>query len=140
MSYIPSTQIGRREYSNAAIAVAGYLLQEQTRETFTDCVQKAVLRPIGMTASSFTLTSQARSRLAHAIIRTYDGRILDAPTFGLGMAPAGCTSWRNKGSACMKPNGGISISMIGKVILFSIMLLNNLTRVLRGISDQAIEE
>ncbi len=85
--YPPGTHT---KYSNAAIAVVGYLLQQQSSQPFTDYVQKTVLEPLGMTDSSFVPTQQIRKHLAHAVIRTYDGRTIDAPTFELGMTPAGC--------------------------------------------------
>ncbi len=78
------------KYSNAAIAVVGYLLQEHYGQPFPGYVRDAVLRPLGMTNSSFVPTSQVSEALARASIRTYDGRVLDAPTFQLGMMPAGC--------------------------------------------------
>ena len=43
-----------------------------------------------MNNSAFTPTPEVQAKLAHAFIWTYDGRIFDAPTFQLGMAPAGC--------------------------------------------------
>jgi len=78
------------KYSNAAIAVAGYVLEKLSGEPFTSYVQRAVLKPLGMDSSSFTPTSEVEAKLAHSFIWTYDNRIFDAPTFQLGMAPAGC--------------------------------------------------
>ena len=78
------------KYSNAAIAVAGYVLERQSGQPFTDYVRDAVLRPLGMNSSAFTPTPDVLAKLAHSFIWTYDGRIFDAPTFQLGMAPAGC--------------------------------------------------
>jgi CubicO group peptidase (beta-lactamase class C family)/D-alanyl-D-alanine dipeptidase len=85
--YPPGTHT---KYSNAAIAVVGYLLEKQTGQPFTSYVRDAVLQPLGMTASAFTPTPEVLAKLAHASIWTYDGRVFDAPTFQLGMAPAGC--------------------------------------------------
>jgi CubicO group peptidase (beta-lactamase class C family)/D-alanyl-D-alanine dipeptidase len=84
--YPPGTHT---KYSNAAIAVAGAVLERLAGEPFADYVQKAVLGPLGMTHSSFRLTSEVSASLAKAFLWTYDGRVLDAPTFQLGMAPAG---------------------------------------------------
>jgi D-alanyl-D-alanine dipeptidase len=85
--YPPGTHT---KYSNAAIAVAGYVLEKQSGQPFTTYVRDAVLKPLGMSASAFTPTPEVLSKLAHAFIWTYDGRVFDAPTFQLGMAPAGC--------------------------------------------------
>lgn len=85
--YAPGTHT---KYSNAAIAVAGYLLEHKSGTPFTTYVRDTVLQPLGMTNSAFTPTPEVLAKLAHAYIWTYDGRLFDAPTFQLGMAPAGC--------------------------------------------------
>ncbi len=85
--YQPGTHT---KYSNAAIAVAGYVLERLSGEPFTNYVQKAVLEPLGMNNSSFVPAPRITAKLAHSFMWTYDGRTFDAPTFQLGMAPAGC--------------------------------------------------
>jgi CubicO group peptidase (beta-lactamase class C family)/D-alanyl-D-alanine dipeptidase len=85
--YPPGTHI---KYSNAAIAVAGYVLEQRSGQPFREYLQKTLLEPLGMDNSSFAPTPQVESKLAHAFIWTYDGRTFDAPIFQLGMAPAGC--------------------------------------------------
>lgn len=85
--YPPGTHT---KYSNAAIAVAGYVLEHQSGKPFTTYVRDTVLQPLGMNASSFTPTPDVLAKLAHAFIWTYDGRVFDAPAFQLGIAPAGC--------------------------------------------------
>ena len=85
--YPPGTHT---KYSNAAIAIVGYVLEKQSGQPFTTYVRDAVLKPLGMSASAFTPTPDVLAKLAHASIWTYDGRVFDAPTFQLGMAPAGC--------------------------------------------------
>ncbi len=85
--YAPGTHT---KYSNAAIAVAGYVLEKQTGQAFTSYVRDAVLKPLGMDHSAFAPTPEILANLAKASIWTYDGRLFDAPTFELGMAPAGC--------------------------------------------------
>jgi len=85
--YAPGTHT---KYSNAAIAVAGYVLEKQTGQAFTSYVRDAVLKPLGMDHSAFAPTPEILVNLAKASIWTYDGRLFDAPTFELGMAPAGC--------------------------------------------------
>ncbi len=85
--YPPGTHI---KYSNAAIAVAGYVLEKLSGEPFAAYLQKSVLGPLGMTESSFVPTPAVQANLARAFLWTYDGRVFPAPTFELGMAPAGC--------------------------------------------------
>ncbi len=85
--YAPGTHT---KYSNAAVAVAGYVLQRQAGQPFAHYLQDAVLRPLGMSQSSFVPTPQVLANLAHSYMWTYDGRVFDAPSFQLGMAPAGC--------------------------------------------------
>jgi CubicO group peptidase (beta-lactamase class C family)/D-alanyl-D-alanine dipeptidase len=80
--YSPGT---RTKYSNAAIAVVGYLLERTQKQPFAQYLKRAVLDPIGMKESSFEPTQG----VAKAYMWTYDGRVFPAPTFQLGMSPAG---------------------------------------------------
>jgi CubicO group peptidase (beta-lactamase class C family)/D-alanyl-D-alanine dipeptidase len=80
----------RIKYSNAAIGVVGYTLQETQHERFEKYVQRTVLDVLGMTSSSFEPTPAVKKNLASALMWTYQGREFAAPTFELGMAPAGC--------------------------------------------------
>ena len=80
----------RTKYSNAAIAVVGYALEKTAGDPFASVVQKRVLDPLEMKSSSFVPTADAKKRLADAVMWTYHGREFPAPTFELGMAPAGC--------------------------------------------------
>ena len=79
----------RYKYSNAAIAVVGYVLEHTHGVPFADYLAQAVLRPIGMTRSAFAPSPAVTARLADAVMWSYDGREFPAPTFQLGMAPAG---------------------------------------------------
>ena len=79
----------RIKYSNAAIATVGYTLEVTQRTPFTDYVRAAVLEPLGMTASSFTPAPHVVAHLASAYMWGYDRAPFPAPTFQLGMAPAG---------------------------------------------------
>ena len=84
--YAPDT---RTKYSNAAIATVGYVLERTQKTPFAQYLKRAVLAPLGMANSSFEPTPQVRSHLAKAQMWTLDGRTFDAPTFELGIAPAG---------------------------------------------------
>ncbi|MDY3559040.1 serine hydrolase [Gemmata sp. JC673] len=85
--YPPSS---RMKYSNAAIGVVGYTLQQSQKEQFEKYVQRRVIDPLGMNASSFLPTAGVKKGLADAVMWTYHGKEFPAPTFELGAAPAGC--------------------------------------------------
>jgi CubicO group peptidase (beta-lactamase class C family)/D-alanyl-D-alanine dipeptidase len=84
--YPPETRI---KYSNAAIATVGYVLQTTQKEPFARYLQRTLLEPLGMKKSSFEPTPALKKDLAAAPMWTYHGRRFAAPTFELGMTPAG---------------------------------------------------
>jgi CubicO group peptidase (beta-lactamase class C family)/D-alanyl-D-alanine dipeptidase len=84
--YPPETHT---KYSNAGVATVGYVLERVTRTPFAQALTQTVLEPLGMTSSGFELTSSLARRLAPGQMWTLDGRIFPAPTFQLGIAPAG---------------------------------------------------
>ncbi|MFO0896460.1 MAG: serine hydrolase [Pirellulales bacterium] len=84
--YPPNT---KTKYSNAAVAVAGYVLERTQGAPFNAWLRKAVLEPLEMSASDFELTPAVEAKLAHALMWTYDDRRFAAPKFALGTAPAG---------------------------------------------------
>jgi CubicO group peptidase (beta-lactamase class C family)/D-alanyl-D-alanine dipeptidase len=77
------------KYSNAAIAVVGYLLEARSHESFAKYLKSSVLDRMGLTHSSFEPDPVIIGNLAKAQMWTYDGLTFDTPTFQLGMAPAG---------------------------------------------------
>ena len=79
----------RTKYSNAGIAVVGYTLEVTQGEPFADYVKRSVIDPMGMTSSAFTPEEDVVDDLAHAYMWGFDRGLFDAPTFELGMAPAG---------------------------------------------------
>jgi D-alanyl-D-alanine dipeptidase/CubicO group peptidase (beta-lactamase class C family) len=79
----------RGKYSNAAVAVVGYMLERTQGQPFDRYVERAVLRPVGVGAASFTATPDVGRQLAAGEMWTVDGRRFPAPGFRLGMAPAG---------------------------------------------------
>ena len=85
--YEPGTHT---KYSNAGIAVVGYVLERRKGEPYAKYLKRAVLEPMGMEASAFEPEPRLTSDLAKAFIWTYDGRTFAAPTFQLGIGPAGC--------------------------------------------------
>jgi CubicO group peptidase (beta-lactamase class C family)/D-alanyl-D-alanine dipeptidase len=77
------------KYSNAAIAVVGYLLESRSRRPFAKYLKSSVLDRMGLMHSSFEPDPKLIANLAKAQMWTYDGLTFHAPTFQLGMAPAG---------------------------------------------------
>ncbi|MEA1882734.1 MAG: serine hydrolase [Candidatus Marinimicrobia bacterium] len=92
-SIIPSTLVHAPEskikYSNAAIAVVGYTLESLYQTPYVKYMQKNILDKIGMTNSAFAPNRKIKAKLSKATMWSYDGRIFPAPTFELGMIPAG---------------------------------------------------
>ncbi len=84
--YAPGTHT---KYSNAAIAVVGRVLETQAHQPFAPYLKGSVLDPMGLRHSSFVPDAQIIQKLAKAEMWTYDGKTFEAPTFQLGMAPAG---------------------------------------------------
>jgi D-alanyl-D-alanine dipeptidase len=84
--YPPET---RTKYSNAGIAVVGYILEAMKGEPFAHYLQRSVLVPLGIATAAFEPTQHVRDNLATSYMWTWDGRRFEAPTFQLGMAPAG---------------------------------------------------
>jgi CubicO group peptidase (beta-lactamase class C family)/D-alanyl-D-alanine dipeptidase len=84
--FVPNTHT---KYSNAAIAVVGYLLETQNHQPFAQYLKSSVLDPMGLRHSSFEPQPAIMANLAKGEMWTYDGLTFEAPTFQLGMAPAG---------------------------------------------------
>lgn len=84
--YPPETH---SKYSNAGIATVGYVLERMEKRPYAAYLKSAVLEPLGMTKSSMEPTAALNRDLAKAYMWTVDGRTFDAPTFQLGIAPAG---------------------------------------------------
>jgi CubicO group peptidase (beta-lactamase class C family)/D-alanyl-D-alanine dipeptidase len=84
--YAPGTHT---KYSNAAIAVVGYVLETQAHQPFAKYLKSSVLDTMGLGHSSFEPDPQIIRNLAKAEMWTYDGKTFEAPEFQLGMAPAG---------------------------------------------------
>ena len=75
------------KYSNAGVAVAGFVLETTLGAPYEQVITNRLLRPIGMTASAFEPPS-SREHLAAGTMWTVDGRRFAAPAFRLGMSPA----------------------------------------------------
>jgi CubicO group peptidase (beta-lactamase class C family)/D-alanyl-D-alanine dipeptidase len=77
------------KYSNAAIGAVGYVLEVKNHQPFAKYLKASVLDPMGLRNSSFEPEPRVIQNLAKAEMWTYDGLSFEAPTFQLGMAPAG---------------------------------------------------
>ena len=86
LAYAPGTHT---KYSNAGIAVLGYVLEKTQRESFYPYLKRVVLDPMGLQSSAFEPLPNIRERLAKGTMWTIDGARSDAPTFELGMGPCG---------------------------------------------------
>lgn len=84
--YPPRT---RTKYSNAAIATVGSVLETVQAEPFASYLKRTVLAPMGLRQSGFEPDPSLVRHLADGTMWTYHGRTFPAPTFQLGMAPAG---------------------------------------------------
>ena len=78
------------KYSNAGVATVGYVLEKTQGHPFAKYLKRSVLDPLGLDHSSFELTPEITKSLAKAYMWTLDGRTFPAPTFELGISPAGC--------------------------------------------------
>src|SRR5688500_3057682 len=79
----------RMKYSNAAIALVGYLLELKEGKPFGECIQE-LLGPLGLRDSSFVRTPAVEAKLADGLMWTMHGRTFKAPPFELGISPAAC--------------------------------------------------
>ncbi len=84
--YKPQT---KTKYSNAAIATVGYVLEKTQKQSFARYLRQTLLDPLGMKQSSFEPDPVLAKNRAKGLMWTYWGREFAAPTFELGIAPAG---------------------------------------------------
>ncbi len=75
----------RTKYSNAAVSVAGRLLEVAGGAPFAEVMSERVLVPLGMADSAF---GGDPSRLVPAAMWSFHGEPFAAPTFPFGIAPA----------------------------------------------------
>jgi D-alanyl-D-alanine dipeptidase/CubicO group peptidase (beta-lactamase class C family) len=79
----------RTKYSNAGIALLGEVLARAGGGAFEDVVRREALAPLGLQGASFRRADVDARRFAVGEMWGYDGRSFAAPTFELGMSPAG---------------------------------------------------
>ncbi len=78
----------RYKYSNAALTVAGRVVEAITGEPFATAARRMVLGPAGMRASAFRPPDGGDTTVAAGLMWAPDGRQFVAPTFALGISPA----------------------------------------------------
>jgi D-alanyl-D-alanine dipeptidase/CubicO group peptidase (beta-lactamase class C family) len=74
--------------SDAGVTLAGYVIEATQHQPFARYVERAVLRPLGMSHSTFARDSDVALHLARGTLWTYDPREFPAPAFDAGVAPA----------------------------------------------------
>jgi CubicO group peptidase (beta-lactamase class C family)/D-alanyl-D-alanine dipeptidase len=84
--YAPGT---KTSYSNAAVSVAGLVVERTQKAPFAAVMRQKILEALGMRDSSFDPPPELRRRLASGVMWTWHGREFAAPTFDLGIGPAG---------------------------------------------------
>ena len=84
--YAPGSKV---QYSNAGIAVVGRVLEVVAGRPFAEVLENSVLLPLGMKSSAFVPRAELLRNLPQAWMWNYQGDRTVAPTFELGMSPAG---------------------------------------------------
>ncbi len=84
--YPPET---RTKYSNAAVSVAGYVVERTQGEPYGQYVQRVLLDPLGLKKTSFLPRPDLRSDLGIGYLWRFDTNTFEeAPVFELGIGPA----------------------------------------------------
>lgn len=79
----------RTKYSNAGIAVVGYVVERVTGQSYNDYMREHILEPMKMTNSSMVYDDKAKQQMAEALMWNHHQGPFPAPVFELGTAPAG---------------------------------------------------
>ena len=84
MLFEPGT---RTKYSNAGVTVVGAVVERVAGKPFPQAIEAALLKPLGMTRSSFEPGPDLVRQMAHGLMWTYDDQAIATPTFLLGTGP-----------------------------------------------------
>ncbi|MDQ6827393.1 MAG: beta-lactamase family protein [Gemmatimonadota bacterium] len=79
----------KTKYSNAGLAVAGLVIERVAHEPYAAAMTRLVFAPLGMTSTSMRLTPEMQAHMATGYMWGYEASMSSAPTFALGIAPAG---------------------------------------------------
>lgn len=109
----PGTAYG---YSNIGFAILGAALSRAADESYVDYVRRRILRPLGMSASDFTLSPDLRERLAVGV--DYDVLYKDTLNY------EGAASDHLQGLGYSVPAGGLysTVGDLAKLVSFQIGL------------------
>ncbi len=83
----------KTRYSNIAPSVAGHLVEQAAGKSFEEYQAEKLLKPLGMTNSSWTIAATPKDRIIVSHMRVANGKggwtRREAPLFDLGTIPAG---------------------------------------------------
>jgi CubicO group peptidase (beta-lactamase class C family)/D-alanyl-D-alanine dipeptidase len=79
----------RTKYSNAGVAVLGAIVERARGLPFDRAIERWLLRPLGMSRSSFAARPDLAGQMPHGFMWSADGRPVPTPEFSLGTGPAG---------------------------------------------------
>jgi CubicO group peptidase (beta-lactamase class C family) len=112
-------------YSNIGYAILGAALARAADKPYMEYVDEKILRPLGMTSTTFELSPQMRSRLANGYLMK--GDVID------GELPEG----EHSGRGYRVPNGGLYTTVIDMARFCAFLMGNGPETVL---SKQALKE
>lgn len=79
----------RTKYSNAAVSVAGYVLEKAVGMAFNEHAQSALIDRLGLEQTSFNPRADLQDSLGIGYMWRYDSsKLTEAPVFELGIGPA----------------------------------------------------
>jgi len=125
-SYLASKPGSERIYSNNAVDLAGYALARLTHEPFTSYVNRAIVSPLRMSETSYSLSDLPVSKLAVGYGRTLDSEghyVFATNRVAFGHLPAGRSVMEEQFGAPDPPSGTLYTSAI-QFSRLAMMLLN----------------
>jgi CubicO group peptidase (beta-lactamase class C family) len=84
----------KSRYSNAGYVLLGLVIERVSGKSYADYLQNYILRPLGMSQTSYGVGASAETGLARGLIESAEGRPRDAPLFhpSLGYSAGGLFS------------------------------------------------
>ncbi|MFC3096145.1 serine hydrolase [Alteromonas sediminis] len=84
--YAPGSKV---QYSNAALAVVGRIVEVMNNMPFDSVIQQQLMHPLNMQNSYMSIVDVDLSTMPKGYMRPYHTERFPAPTFDLGISPAG---------------------------------------------------